>query len=300
MVWFPLFLSSVVIDILKKKGSSLYQCFTYDRDLDYHNYMKFRVMVNQIRAKRIRESIPPANFIIMDSNCPLFHYWSANYDNCVEIRQLGYLPEEFDCTRHSFKDISLLLQFMFNHVVMFRDVVIDRIEEVLSPFKNALISNTATTPRMKYPFRKYSNLFSVHARYGNGGADFKDSRTFLSLRRNHTFIDCIRAHDEHHSSFIYLATDSSAMKKEFEREFGDRLITLKGPICHSAFDMNRGNCSATLSTVVDFVILTMGQNFVGTARSSFSSMAEFVGNLPTIRVSQSASTCTPMRTYLPS
>ena len=282
---------------LKKKGSSIYHCFTYDRDLDYPGYMKFRVAVNQIRMRPIDVTIPSSNFVIMDGNCPLFYYWHSNNNNCEAFKDLGYIPSDHNCQRPSFKVASTILQTAFSQIIHFRKGVVDRIEEVLNPFKHQLVLDESK-PRT-YPFRKYQNLITVHARYGNGGADFKDSRTFLKMSQNQTFINCVHSLNQDKSSLVYLATDSSIMKRIFEKEFGNRVITINEKMYHSAFDLNKSNYSATLATVVDFVILTMGQQFIGTSRSSFSSLAELVGNFPGMRVSPKEPMCNAMRTYLP-
>ena len=292
-----MYIDEIVMKKLKKKGSSTYRCFTYDRDLDYPGYMKFRVTVNQIRMRPIDTTIPTSNFTIMDGNCPLFYYWHSNVGNCETFKDLRYLPSDHSCERLSFKAASTILQTAFSQVIHFRKGVIDRIEEILNPFRHLLVLDQSK-PR-SYPFRKYQNLITVHARYGNGGADFKDSRTFLKMSQNQTFINCVHSLNQDESSLVYLATDSSIMKRIFEKEFGNRVITINEKILHSAFDLNKSNCSATLATVVDFVILTMGQEFIGTARSSFSSLAELVGGFPGMRVSPEEPMCRAMRTYLP-
>ena len=174
--------------------------------------------------------------------------------------------------------------------------VIENIERILRPYRESLIPAES---KSRYPFRKYKNLITVHARFGAGGADFKDYRAFLTLNDSISFHNCLRLADRKNTSFIYLATDSSKLKEEFARFYGNRLIMSTEQAQHSARDLNEDSIAGAISTVTDFTILTMGALFIGTPMSSYSSLSEMQGGFDPLRVVPTEKSCSFGSVYLP-
>ena len=72
---------------------------------------------------------------------------------------------------------------------------------------------------------------------------------------------------------IFLATDSTAVKKEFIDAFGARIITPQEEACRDSISGIRGG-------VVDLWTLASTQKIYGSAGSSFSPMAASIGGVP--------------------
>ena len=72
---------------------------------------------------------------------------------------------------------------------------------------------------------------------------------------------------------VYLATDSTEVKREFIAAFGSRIITPKEDACRDSISGIRGG-------VVDLWTLASTQKIYGSAGSSFSPMAANIGGVP--------------------
>ena len=79
--------------------------------------------------------------------------------------------------------------------------------------------------------------------------------------------------DQHDDTSIFLATDSTAVKKEFIDAFGARIITPQEEACRDSISGIRGG-------VVDLWTLASTQKIYGSAGSSFSPMAASIGGVP--------------------
>lgn len=287
---------NVVMNEFTKGEREVFNCFTQDIVYSYRGYQEFHKQAEYIKTRLIAETVPPSPFVLMDGNCPLFYYWSIRPDNCVLMRKYGYLPPTVACQRGTSAIVPLIVQNFFKQHITYRKQVIENIERILRPYRESLIPAES---RSRYPFRKYKNLITVHARFGAGGADFKDYRAFLTLNDSISFHNCLRLADRKNTSFIYLATDSSKLKEEFAHFYGNRLIMSTEQAQHSARDLNEDSIAGAISTVTDFTILTMGALFIGTPMSSYSSLSEMQGGFDPLRVVPTEKSCSFGSVYLP-
>ena len=282
-----------------KKRSTIYRCFTEDREGPPHLFVNFRNMVYKIKRNSILDLIPTAPFVLFDSNCPLFYYWYSNETNCNVMKTLGYVDDDMVCGSISIKHVPTLIRNFFKNNIAYRQATLQRIDQILNPYQSALIPDSSFKS-FAVPFRKYQNLICVHARFGKGASDFTDYRSFIGKDKVSVFADCIRSHDAR-NSYIYLATDSFSAKEELYDEFGRRLIVAAERAQHSAVELSKTNWtrSGVLTSIADFTISTMCSQFIGTSRSSFSALIEMLGNYPTIHVSKYNDVCTTEGLYLP-
>ena len=112
-----------------------------------------------------------------------------------------------------------------------------------------------------------SHTIGLHIRRTDNAESIAKSPTSL-------FINKVREEiDQHDDTSIFLATDSTAVKKEFIDAFGARIITPQEEACRDSISGIRGG-------VVDLWTLASTQKIYGSAGSSFSPMAASIGGVP--------------------
>ena len=112
-----------------------------------------------------------------------------------------------------------------------------------------------------------SHTIGLHIRRTDNAESIAKSPTVL-------FINKVREEvDQHDDTMVYLATDSTEVKREFIAAFGSRIITPKEDACRDSISGIRGG-------VVDLWTLASTQKIYGSAGSSFSPMAASIGGVP--------------------
>ena len=112
-----------------------------------------------------------------------------------------------------------------------------------------------------------SHTIGLHIRRTDNAESIAKSPTAL-------FINKVREEvDQHDDTMVYLATDSTEVKREFIAAFGSRIITPKEDACRDSISGIRGG-------VVDLWTLASTQKIYGSAGSSFSPMAANIGGVP--------------------
>ena len=120
-------------------------------------------------------------------------------------------------------------------------------------------------------------MFSAHTI----GMHIRRTDNMESIEKSPTqfFIDAGRKELESYADLkIFLATDSEDVKREMREEFGNRIITAG----EEAF---RGNVDGIRGGLADMYTLARTQCIYGSAGSSFSEMASYIGGKPLIRTS---------------
>ena len=112
-----------------------------------------------------------------------------------------------------------------------------------------------------------SHTIGLHIRRTDNAESIAKSPTVL-------FINKVREEvDQHDDTKVFLATDSTEVKREFIAAFGSRIITPKEDACRDSISGIRGG-------VVDLWTLASTQKIYGSAGSSFSPMAASIGDVP--------------------
>lgn len=112
-----------------------------------------------------------------------------------------------------------------------------------------------------------SHTIGLHIRRTDNAESIAKSPTVL-------FINKVREEIElHDDTKVFLATDSTEVKREFIAAFGSRIITPKEDACRDSISGIRGG-------VVDLWTLASTQKIYGSAGSSFSPMAASIGDVP--------------------
>ena len=112
-----------------------------------------------------------------------------------------------------------------------------------------------------------SHTIGLHIRRTDNAESIAKSPTAL-------FINKVREEIElHDDTKVFLATDSTEVKREFIAAFGSRIITPKEDACRDSISGIRGG-------VVDLWTLASTQKIYGSAGSSFSPMAASIGGVP--------------------
>ena len=112
-----------------------------------------------------------------------------------------------------------------------------------------------------------SHTIGLHIRRTDNAESIAKSPTVL-------FINKVREEIElHDDTKVFLATDSTEVKREFIAAFGSRIITPKEDACRDSISGIRGG-------VVDLWTLASTQKIYGSAGSSFSPMAASIGGVP--------------------
>ena len=118
-----------------------------------------------------------------------------------------------------------------------------------------------------YRERFGTHTIGLHIRRTDNAESIAKSPTSL-------FIDKVREEiDLHDDTKVFLATDSTAVKKEFTDAFATRIITPQEEACRDSISGIRGG-------VVDLWTLASTQRIYGSAGSSFSPMAASIGGVP--------------------
>ena len=112
-----------------------------------------------------------------------------------------------------------------------------------------------------------SHTIGLHIRRTDNAESIAKSPTEL-------FINKVREEiDQHDDAKVFLATDSTEVKKEFIAAFGSRIITPQEEACRDSISGIRGG-------VIDLWTLASTQKIYGSAGSSFSPMAASIGGVP--------------------
>ena len=112
-----------------------------------------------------------------------------------------------------------------------------------------------------------SHTIGLHIRRTDNAESIAKSPTAL-------FINKVREEIElHDDTKVFLATDSTEVKREFIAAFGSRIITPKEDACRDSISGIRGG-------VVDLWTLASTQKIYGSAGSSFSPIAASIGGVP--------------------
>ena len=112
-----------------------------------------------------------------------------------------------------------------------------------------------------------SHTIGLHIRRTDNAESIAKSPTVL-------FINKVREEiEQHDDTKVFLATDSTEVKREFIAAFGSRIITPKEDACRDSISGIRGG-------VVDLWTLASTQKIYGSAGSSFSPMAASIGGVP--------------------
>lgn len=111
-----------------------------------------------------------------------------------------------------------------------------------------------------------SHTIGLHIRRTDNAESIAKSPTEL-------FINKVREEiDQHDDAKVFLATDSTEVKKEFIAAFGTRIITPQEEACRDSISGIRGG-------VIDLWTLASTQKIYGSAGSSFSPMAASIGGV---------------------
>ena len=111
-----------------------------------------------------------------------------------------------------------------------------------------------------------SHTIGLHIRRTDNAESIAKSPTEL-------FINKVREEiDQHDDAKVFLATDSTEVKKEFIAAFGSRIITPQEEACRDSISGIRGG-------VIDLWTLASTQKIYGSAGSSFSPMAASIGGV---------------------
>ena len=112
-----------------------------------------------------------------------------------------------------------------------------------------------------------SHTIGLHIRRTDNAESIAKSPTAL-------FINKVREEvDQHDDTKVFLATDSTEVKREFIAAFGSRIITPKEDACRDSMSGIRGG-------VVGLWTLASTQKIYSSAGSSFSPMAASIGGVP--------------------
>ena len=112
-----------------------------------------------------------------------------------------------------------------------------------------------------------SHTIGLHIRRTDNAESIAKSPTEL-------FINKVREEiDQHDDAKVFLATDSTEVKKEFIAAFGTRIITPQEEAWRDSISGIRGG-------VIDLWTLASTQKIYGSAGSSFSPMAASIGGVP--------------------
>jgi hypothetical protein len=112
-----------------------------------------------------------------------------------------------------------------------------------------------------------SHTIGLHIRRTDNAESIAKSPTSLFINKVR---DEIAQHDD---TKVFLATDSTDVKKEFITAFGSRIITPQEDACRDSISGIRGG-------VIDLWTLASTQKIYGSAGSSFSPMAASIGGVP--------------------
>lgn len=112
-----------------------------------------------------------------------------------------------------------------------------------------------------------SHTIGLHIRRTDNAESIAKSPTELFINKVGEEID------QHDDAKVFLATDSTEVKKEFIAAFGTRIITPQEEACRDSISGIRGG-------VIDLWTLASTQKIYGSAGSSFSPMAASIGGVP--------------------
>ena len=273
---------------------------------DIRYITKFRQLVESIKKRNFTYYSSKSKWILIDGNCPFFYYWIANKANCEALKQRGYLPSDALCgvLRQSYA--MYLVQRMFETNLHFRQSVVDSVNCALAPYESTLIE---TLPVIRAPpFRKFSNLVTVHGRFGLGLADFRDSRQFLQIGKINEFVDCLydyRLQDH----IVFVTSDFLGMKYGMKQVFKNHTFFLARKSQHTDIGLQKykseikamkSDTEGMVSLFTDIIIGSMGYRLLGTSGSSFTTLIGLLGGMNPILVSRYYSSCRNSNLYLPS
>ena len=112
-----------------------------------------------------------------------------------------------------------------------------------------------------------SHTIGLHIRRTDNAESIAKSPTELFIKKVREEIEL------HNDTKVFLATDSTDVKKEFIAAFGSRIITPQEDACRDSISGIRGG-------IIDLWTLASTQKIYGSAGSSFSPMAASIGGVP--------------------
>jgi hypothetical protein len=118
-----------------------------------------------------------------------------------------------------------------------------------------------------YRCRFNSHTIGLHIRRTDNAESIAKSPTELFIKKVREEIEL------HNDTKVFLATDSTDVKKEFIAAFGSRIITPQEDACRDSISGIRGG-------IIDLWTLASTQKMYGSAGSSFSPMAASIGGVP--------------------
>ena len=292
---------------LHKRDYSVLSCWAVD---SFHNFpysmrVRFKNLTLAIRDQSIEEVTNGKKWVVVDGNCPLFRYWLDSPETCKRIKSLGYIGKSVSCVGDGERKYAQLVHTMFQRHFRFRESFMKYVELILEPYRNQLIVDADN--HYLFPFPKFRNVVTVHARFGGGSSDFSDLFTFLNETSTEVFIKCLKEHSSP-SVFIYVASDSTTAKRSIHEYAGENYIHSPVKVGHSGLLELRWYqgylkpqiYTATRNALADLIIASMGQSFIGTGVSSFSAMISMISGAETFIVTKESDQCSPHPLYLPS
>lgn len=297
---------SFLVDLRKRDYSTL-SCWAVD---PFHGYSqqvleKFKTLTMAIRDQSPEAITGGKKWVVVESNCPLFRYWLDSPETCERIKSLGYIGESVSCTGDGDRRYAQLVHNVFQRHFRFREPFLQFVEQILEPYRSRLIVDPED--HSLFPFPKFRNLVTVHARFGTGGSDFSDLFTFLGKSSEDVFVRCLKEHSPP-SVFIYVASDSTTAKRSIHDYAGDNYVHSPVKVGHSGLRRVHWYQSylkpriheATRNALADLIVASLGQSFIGTGVSSFSTMISMISGAETFLVTKNSDQCSSHPLYLPS
>ena len=223
------------------------------------------------------ESIFNDNYVVIQTNCPLFNWIAYNKKSFYSLIQLGLLDHsKYESSHPAIHGFRVLSNVMKSHIV-FNKELLNAVNDRMLGIGN-------------------SKCISFHIRMGNYKSDFRDGRVFLYGKDIYSFIDCPIV-QKYSKAFIFLSSDSIYAKNIIMNNTRKHsVVSSPKKATHSSHISFLDNFKGTYDTFLDLVTLSTCNELIGTSGSTFTVLAaSLMGKLPYL-IGQN-STCELPRGY---
>ena len=202
------------------------------------------------------------NYVIIDTNCPLFALITHNKDNYRSLVKLKLIPDiQFEKANQIEVGFNLLSLIVRKHITF-----------------NKQLYNLVNNNRKQW---RNLDCFGIHIRMGDSTSDFKEKRRFIYNSSLPLFTKCPIYQKMKHFA-IYISSDSQNAKNSFIKSANNSNIFFsKNKACHTKERQFDKDLKCINDTLVELLTLSSCKGLIGTYGSTFSILAAaLIGKLP--------------------
>lgn len=231
----------------------------------FYSFLDVCFMKDSTIAQRLRkqplEAVFSSQYLIIESNCPLFVWIVSNSQNHRKLIDLGLLPNEtFEKTNPSIRGFQLL-SFVVRNFIHFNDSLIREADRQASQWRG-------------------SPSVAFHIRQGDRKMNIEHDCVFLDDRDIMSFVNC-SVFQELRNALMFVASDSASAKQLVLQANPGRRVFLSPIQAHHSQASFQRIGTEVKEAIVELLTISSCDVIIGTWLSTFSLLAGALqGSLP--------------------